>query len=479
MAALVPGVLIKLLRAINSNHRVRGEHRSVLLQVISIVPAISGSELWPDHGFFIKISDSSHSTYVSLSKPDTDLILNNKLQLGQFFYVDRIESGTPVPVLVGVRPVPGRHAFVGNPKLLESSEFLTTPKEDGDQENVKSNGEDESVKKRIVIKEEKSGVASRYMQGVVKQRPDSGRETDTEVEMSKKKTKESKVQPCDADSLSAKLGVAPSKPRAPNSAKKPCPDTISWSSLPAALLKPGKGMVRSGNLALLAAAEAQKEAKVAANLAKCLGLFAELYSSASPENPHFYLPKFFTLDQLIETSEVAIPTKDVWDNLLTNSTPKDNEIYKSAKKSNGRSTSRSAFTASAQCTNNDKLEWAKGDGGKEIAEVKRILSNEMQSWFLDFLDRSLEIGFRGGGEARNGKERVIEQNNHIAVTLSLLKQANEWLDKVRWSESNSAVEKIDHQIEESVERLKQKVYSCLLVHVDSAASALESRKSQI
>lgn len=191
MAALVAGVLIKLLQAINSNHRVRGEHRSVLLQVISIVPDISGSELWPDHGFFIKVSDSSHSTYVSLSKSDTDLILNNKLQLGQFFYVDRMESGTPVPVLVGVRPIPGRHAFVGNPKdlmqLLEASELKNVE----DQENVKSSGEDESAKKKIVIKEEKAGVASRYMQGVVKQRPDPGRETEMGVEM---KTKEAKVQ---------------------------------------------------------------------------------------------------------------------------------------------------------------------------------------------------------------------------------------------------------------------------------------------
>ena len=83
-----------------------GEYRSVLLQVISIVPALTGSELWPNHGFFIKVSDSSHLTYVSLSEEDNELILNNKVQLGQLFYVDWIESGTSVPILVGVRPVP-------------------------------------------------------------------------------------------------------------------------------------------------------------------------------------------------------------------------------------------------------------------------------------------------------------------------------------------------------------------------------------
>lgn len=163
MASLTPGLLLKLLKTINSNKKVRGEHRSILLQVISIVPALNGSELWPNHGFFIKISDSSHSTYASLSKDDNELILNNKLQLGQFFWVDRMDAGTPVPILVGVRPVPGRHPFIGNPKdlmqMLEPSEALKS----SELEEAKP----EKTKKKIVIKEEKATVASRYMQGVV------------------------------------------------------------------------------------------------------------------------------------------------------------------------------------------------------------------------------------------------------------------------------------------------------------------------
>lgn len=162
MASLVPGVLIKLLQTMNSNLKVRGEYRSILLQVIGIVPAISGSELWPDHGFFIKVSDSSHSTYVGLSKQDTDLILNNKLQLGQFLYVEKMEAGSPVPILVGVRPIVGRHPFVGKPKdLMQLMEASEGPVEVKELVETKT-------KKKIVIKEEKEGVASRYMQGVLK-----------------------------------------------------------------------------------------------------------------------------------------------------------------------------------------------------------------------------------------------------------------------------------------------------------------------
>jgi hypothetical protein len=173
MASLTPGVLLKLLQSINSNVKVRGEYRSVLLQVISIVPALTGSDLWPNQGFFIKVSDSSHSTYVSLSKEGNELILNNKLQLGQFFYVDRVEAGTPVPLLVGARPVPGRHPFVGNPKdLMQMLEPSEGPVQSG---NEGTNGAkvrqflevEESPRQKIVIKEEKANVASRYMQGVL------------------------------------------------------------------------------------------------------------------------------------------------------------------------------------------------------------------------------------------------------------------------------------------------------------------------
>ena len=176
MASLIPGVLLKLLQSVNSDVKVRGEYRSVLLQVISIVPALTGSELWPNQGFFIKVSDSSHSTYVSLSKKDNDLILNNKLQLGQYFYVDKMESGTPVPILVGVRPIPGRHPFEGNPKdlmqMLEQSEGHVKSEGEGVVVNGSSKSmgvlmeakENPSQRQRIVIKEEKAVVASRYMQ---------------------------------------------------------------------------------------------------------------------------------------------------------------------------------------------------------------------------------------------------------------------------------------------------------------------------
>lgn len=125
MAALVPGVLIKLLQHMNTDVKIAGEHRSSLLQVVSIVPALAGGELFSNKGFFLKVSDSSHATYVSIPDEHADLISSDKIQLGQFIYVDRLEEAMPVPVLRGVRPVPGRHPCVGSPEDLVATRPLT------------------------------------------------------------------------------------------------------------------------------------------------------------------------------------------------------------------------------------------------------------------------------------------------------------------------------------------------------------------
>ena len=142
MASLVPGVLLKLLQHMNSDVKVAGEHRSSLLQVVSIVPALAGSDLFTNQGFYLKVSDSSHATYVSLPDEQHDLILSDTIQLGQFIHVDCFEAATPVPILRGVRPVPGRHACVGNPEDLvvtSSSSFLGIKKA---QPSISGNSKD-------------------------------------------------------------------------------------------------------------------------------------------------------------------------------------------------------------------------------------------------------------------------------------------------------------------------------------------------
>ncbi|KAK8510404.1 hypothetical protein V6N13_100425 [Hibiscus sabdariffa] len=124
MENLVPGVLLKLLQHMKTDVKVGGEHSSSLLQVVSIVPALAGGELFSNQGFYLKVSDSSHATYVSLPDEHDDLILSDKIQLGQFIHVERLESASPVPILHGVRPVPGRHPCVGSPEDIVATHSL-------------------------------------------------------------------------------------------------------------------------------------------------------------------------------------------------------------------------------------------------------------------------------------------------------------------------------------------------------------------
>ncbi|CAL0326321.1 unnamed protein product [Lupinus luteus] len=125
MASLTPGVLSKLLQnAGNKDARVTGEHRHALLQVIEIVPCFShnNQDPWHSIGYFLKLSDSLHSAYVSVPQNDADLICGDKVQLGQFVYVTRLDSvsktESSVPVVHGLNPVPKRRVCIGNTNEL-------------------------------------------------------------------------------------------------------------------------------------------------------------------------------------------------------------------------------------------------------------------------------------------------------------------------------------------------------------------------
>ncbi|KHN01442.1 hypothetical protein glysoja_009648 [Glycine soja] len=527
MASLIPGVLLKLLQSMDSDVKVNGEYRSVLLQVISIVPAITGSELWPNQGFFLKVSDSSHSTYVSLSKEDNELILNNKLQLGQFFYVDRIEAGTPVPILVDVRPVPGRHPFIGNPKdlmqLLEPSEGPVQSDHNHRVNRSKSmnstkSKESKSPRQKIVIKEEKAAVASRYMRGVrsptsnvnVQDANEERKGNDFENGVDSKKVASAKVK---LKKLQVSLQLEIPSPRqrvaqsniqenvmSPkrisakrNSTKQETTnlnvlsssedksystEAIPWSSLPASLLRPGKELLRRKHLASQVAVEAQREVTATAVLVKFLSMFANICASAASENPHGTLNKFFSFQELMDQSNFTstTPHKDKSLQLYKFSSP--TETDKTDKKSDlvpGKSSSKSP-KYSPELSEAEKQEWVTGNGLKEINELREALLIETRSWFLKYLEKTLDVWFSTSSRDKRGKMskdsagRQMEHANNIALTLSHLKQANEWLEKLR---STSNLE--NDELVETVDRLKQKVYSCLLLHVDSAAFALENR----
>ena len=118
MANLGSGVLMKLLGEMGVDEKVSEDCKPVLLQIRSIIPVLAEGDLWPNQGFYLKVSDSSHALYVSLPQEQDDMVLCNKLRLGQLIYVEKLEVAYPVPMLKGIKPVRGRFACVGNPKDL-------------------------------------------------------------------------------------------------------------------------------------------------------------------------------------------------------------------------------------------------------------------------------------------------------------------------------------------------------------------------
>jgi len=122
MASLTPGVLSKLLQNSTSTN----SHRQPLLQVTEIIPRLSEDTFQPATGYFLKLSDSLHSAYVSVSDSDAELIRSDKLQLGQFVYVTRFDNdaSSSVPCVSGLKTISKRRACVGNPVDLVSTDSL-------------------------------------------------------------------------------------------------------------------------------------------------------------------------------------------------------------------------------------------------------------------------------------------------------------------------------------------------------------------
>ncbi|XP_015967230.1 uncharacterized protein LOC107490948 [Arachis duranensis] len=116
---LALGIPQKLLEGLKIGEKPTSEHRSSLLQITNIVPAeLDENSRFPKHGFYIKLFDSSHSIYAALPSDQHDFVLSNKMQLGQFIYVDRLKLGSPVSIVRDAKPLSERHPLVGTPEPL-------------------------------------------------------------------------------------------------------------------------------------------------------------------------------------------------------------------------------------------------------------------------------------------------------------------------------------------------------------------------
>lgn len=199
-------------------------------------------------------------------------------------------------------------------------------------------------------------------------------------------------------------------------------------------------------------------------------IFAEIRKSAE-DDPHASITKFFQLNWLIVQQK--IDWKDHSPESGKESRPEKEKSWRKASVSQNKTVASSTAKNSDAYTS-EKIEWAREDGFKEICRSWITLKKESDSWFLNFLEDALETGFKFEGRIKSARERVRGQSKggdgQIAVRLSQLKETSNWLDELQ-----SEVDKSADGLVETIERLKQKVYSCLLGTVETAASALEGR----
>ncbi|KAM7470502.1 hypothetical protein LguiA_008685 [Lonicera macranthoides] len=137
MASLKSGVLVKLLENMNSDEKGSDDDRKpVLLQIRSIVPVLEEGNLWPNRGFYLKVCDFTHAIYVCLPQEQNEMILSNKLKLGQFIYVQKLEAVSPVPMLKGITLLPGRRPCEGTPEDIFPSSNLVKFLEQSDTDSI-------------------------------------------------------------------------------------------------------------------------------------------------------------------------------------------------------------------------------------------------------------------------------------------------------------------------------------------------------
>ncbi|KAK7853953.1 hypothetical protein CFP56_034178 [Quercus suber] len=292
MASLTPGVLSKLLQhAGNKDVKVTGEHRSALLQVIEIVPSLPNdhdNDPWKSKGFFLKVSDSLHSAYVSILDNDVDLIYSDKIQLGQFVYASRLDLGSPVPVLRGLKPVPKSKrspcTCVGNPTDLVPSDLLPiTPKRDFHNAKFITSTCTPFYKSHIGVFHEANGWMLLQVisdkKACKNDKPTkppslsvSPLQNKNDVFSPKSKSKTSKK-----DLKSSSGGTIPIHLlNVPLNFKTWSDQRILWNALPSTINNLGKKAVSHRNVTFLAAVRELEEASAAEGIINCMRTFAEL-----------------------------------------------------------------------------------------------------------------------------------------------------------------------------------------------------------
>lgn len=145
---------------------------------------------------------------------------------------------------------------------------------------------------------------------------------------------------------------------------------------------------------------------------------------------------------------------------------------KSRLSSDSASFRRGKARAAVAALPSQPLEWERGGGLVVEVELARKLREEARGWFLGFVERLLDADATALEPSRR---------NQLTPMLPQMKKVNDWLEACRSRrlemEAEPERQRINNdeeaEAEETIERLRKKIYNYLLTHVESAATALD------
>ncbi|TVU38149.1 hypothetical protein EJB05_11503, partial [Eragrostis curvula] len=607
--ALRPGSLQRLLRppdpdAADDDDTPRsGRSRGrALLQVTNITPALSGADPFSGHhGFYLRLSDSSRSCYVSLHAGHDDLILANGLHIGQVIEVERLVPAVPVPVLRRFRVLPGRYPCVqqqdsgddevkevvserprrpsptpplperrarqpgspagighyhrslsttnlsesGSPlaaaarrreseqRLLDSPRSLrkiSVPSvygtsSDDDESDVSSSYSSLSTARRNwdFTGGIKDISPSKAGPNPIAQHNDAA--NDPLESVRRKAEKAFKVLSKRSSHASSKtpresLCAAVTPQSASSSGIKWCENNVIWSSLSSSLVKHGKEAVKQRDVALQTVLDGLLEASASEKLIKCLSKYSELQSDKD-DDPKELIDRFLRFYQDLDhaifiaqsqtrlrqgkaccsnsassasakaASKAALDRKQSAISLIRAAMEADLSFLPAHTRVIPESAKASAvevkpvspmFSSKPKCNCNSRASKKTADASTEGSNLNAAmdLATAMQldcnRWFLKYIDKFLDD--------IESETNYTTCDAQIVGFLQQLKKVDDWLNRVVRHERMFSVDRSnkdsilpEEEQSDACERVRRKIYSALLRHVQYAAMALESINS--
>ncbi|KAH0934419.1 hypothetical protein HID58_011536 [Brassica napus] len=494
MAELKSGVLFKLLEEMGVGKARRDvDHRPVLLQIRSIIPVLAAGGLWPNKGFFLRISDSSHSMYASLPREENDLVLYDKLQIGQLIFVEKLEFAYPVPMIKGIRPTPGRRACTGEPIDL-------IPKERIEKFCASLSDTEECYDQQV-------------------KRPRRTRWSSSSKSSNRTRRRDIVVSPSPKWAKSLSYGSGSSKSKnlllPPRSNTLESSDSISrkrswteteilWNSLPPKVANLGKEILRQRDKAIRAASQALLEASAAERLLKCLRSYSELSDKRIQHHQSQQPPigEFLSFQDELSKSRLIIQSLSTEETKHCNSRTgeerreKATQWIKSALATDlkpvslpaskpTQSPARKSFTLIAQETNNREDNTRERDSGsgerkerlsRAASELRNLVKEEGRRWYLSRVEKYLD-------EISNVTKWREMSSQQVGETMYQIKRVSDWLDAMFKGEEEEQEEEevmmMSESEREACGRVRNKIYRILLRHVEKTSLLSHQRNTNL